>query len=375
MRPVEQRAVDAYCARFGEPPEVVTSAPGRVNLLGEHTDYNGGFVLPCAIERRVAVALGYGMGGLYSVDNDEVQPCTGLRNGSWSDYPHGVVWALEQILEQTGANIPAFQAAITGDVPVGAGLSSSAALEAATALGLDTLLALNFARTDLALLCQRAENEFVKVDSGIMDQYASLLSQEGNALLIDCRSLVSEPIPLDLEAAGLSLVVCDTHVTRQLAATTEYNARRAVCARAAKALDVAQLRDATVDDLARLSGEELRCARHVVSENERVLAGVEALRRREFVTFGELMVASHVSLKDDYGVSTRELDAFVALAQLAGAVGARLTGAGFGGCAIALIERGKARMLTKVVTAEFAQSGWQAPGWYTIYPAAGAEAV
>ncbi len=370
MRQIEQRAADAYHVRFGEPPEVVASAPGRVNLLGEHTDYNGGFVLPCAIERRVAVALGHGTGGLYSVDHDDEQPYTGPQTGAWVDYPHGVVWAQEQ----TGARIPPFQAAITGEVPAGAGLSSSAAIEAATALALDALLGLNIPRTDLALLCQRAENQFVGVDSGIMDQYASLLCHQGSALLIDCRSLVSEQVPLDLEAAGLSLVVCDTRVKRQLAAT-EYNERRATCAWAAEALGIAQLRDATPSDLSRLTGEELRYARHVVGENARVLAGVAALRLQDFAAFGELMWASHESLRNDYAVSTPELDTFVTHAGRAGALGARLTGAGFGGCAIALIGRGKIGVLTESVNAAFAQQGYAAPAWYEFSPAAGAEVV
>lgn len=371
MREIEQRAADAYHARFGETPEVVASAPGRVNLLGEHTDYNGGFVLPCAIERRVAVALGHGAGGLYSVDHDDVQQYTGPRAQSWADYPRGVVWALEEM----GARIPAFQAAITGDVPAGAGLSSSAAIEAATALALDAWLGLNIPRTDLAPLCQRAENEFVKVDCGIMDQYASLLCQQGSALLIDCRSLASEQVPLDLSAASLSLLVCDTRVKRQLTATRDYNERRTTCARAAQALGLAQLRDATSEDLARLSGEELRYARHVVGENARVLAGVEALRRRDFAAFGELMWVSHASLRDDYAVSTPELDAFVTLARLAGALGARLTGAGFGGCAIALIESGKVRALTESVASAFVRQAYHAPVWYEFSPAAGAEVV
>lgn len=371
MRPIEQRAADAYLARFGEPPVVVASAPGRVNLLGEHTDYNGGFVLPCAIERRVVVALGHGAGGLYSIDHDDMQPCTGPKNDTWADYPHGVVWALEE----RGTRIPTFQAAIMGNVPAGAGLSSSAAIEAATALALDAVLGLNIPRPDLALLCQRAENEFVKVDCGIMDQYASLLCQQGSALLIDCRSLASEQVPLDLNAAGLSLVVCDTRVKRQLTATRDYNERRATCARVAETLGIAQLRDATSDDLARLSGEALRYTRHVVGENARVLAGVDALRRQDFAAFGELMWASHESLRDDYDVSTPELDAFVTSTSQAGALGARLTGAGFGGCAIALIEKSKARMLTESVTAAFARQGYPAPAWYESTPAAGAEVV
>lgn len=375
MRQVEQRAVDVYRARFAENPEVVASAPGRVNLLGEHTDYNGGFVLPCAIERRVAVALGHGVGGLFSIDHGDKQPCAGPRTGDWGDYPHSVVWALEQ----TGARIPAFQATITGDVPSGAGLSSSAAIETALALALDTLCGLNIGRTDLALLCQRAENEFVQVHSGIMDQYASLLCQEGNALLIDCRSLAAEQAPLDLAAAGLSMVVCDTRVKRRLATTgdaaIDYNERRAICARAADRLGITQLRDATPDALTRLSGEELRCARHVLSENERVLVGAEALRRRDFAAFGRLMWDSHASLRDDFGVSIAELDAFVEQARRAGALGARLTGAGFGGCAIAIIERGNAPALVNTVTQLFAARAYRKPAWYAFSPAVGAEVV
>ncbi|MGE5333836.1 MAG: galactokinase [Nitrososphaerota archaeon] len=370
MRQIEQRAVETYRARFARDPDVVASAPGRVNLLGEHTDYNSGYVLPCAIDRRVAVAVGRGGGGLFSIDNDAAQPCTGPRTGNWADYPRGVVWALEQ----TGATIPAFQATITGDVPRGAGLSSSAAIEAATALALDALYGLNQTRTGLALLCQRAENEFVGVQSGIMDQYASLLCQRGSALLIDCRSLASEQVPLDLDAAGLSLVVCDTRVKRRLA-ETGYNDRRATCARAAQRLGLAHLRDATPADLARLSGEELRRARHVVTENRRVLAGVDALRRRDFAAFGELMWASHASLRDDYVVSTPELDVCVEQARRVGALGARLTGAGFGGCAIAIIASGKVSDLKNAVTQQFVERAYRSPAWYVFSPAAGAEVV
>ena len=373
MRAIEQRAVDTYRERFAREPTVVCSAPGRVNLIGEHTDYNGGFVLPCAIERRVAVALGRAdssVGMLYSVDHDDEQPCTRERSGGWADYPRGVVWALEQ----ADARIPPFQMTITGDVPAGAGLSSSAAIEAATALALDALCGLQTARTDLALLCQRAENEFVRVRSGIMDQYAALLCQQGHALLIDCRSLASEQVSLDLAAAGLSLVVCDTRVKRRLT-DTSYNDRRATCARATERLGLAHLRDATPDDLARLVGEELRCARHVITENARVLAGAAALRRHDFATFGESMWASHASLRDDYAVSTVELDAFVEQAREAGALGARLTGAGFGGCAIAIVVSGGVEALMDAVIQVFAERRYQTPEWYVFSPAAGAEIV
>jgi galactokinase len=368
VRQIEQRASAAYRTRFAAEPSVVCSAPGRVNLLGEHTDYNGGYVLPCAVDRRVAVALGRGAGRLYSTDYDESRPLAAERTGTWVDYPSGVAWALAE----AGMLVPEFQATFAGDVPRGAGLSSSAAIEAATILALDTLGGWSLARTELALLCQRAENRFVGVPSGIMDQYAALFSQVGNALLLDCRSLAAEPVPLDLAAAGLCLVVCDTRVERRLA-QTGYQDRRAACERAAQRLGIAHLRDATADDLARLSGEELRRARHVVTENARVLEGVDALRRRDFAAFGRLMYASHASLRDDYAVSTPELDTFVALARQVGALGARLTGAGFGGCAIALVAGARVDTLIETVARGFGAPAFQAPVWYVVSPSAGAE--
>ena len=201
-------------------------------------------------------------------------------------------------------------------MPLGSGLSSSAAIEAATALALDAFFGLGVGRTDLAIICQRAENDYVGVGTGIMDQYASLLCEAGAALLVDCRSLDAQSVPLDLEAAGLALVVCDTRVERGLA-DTGYNDRRATCERAAQMLGVEELRDATEGDLDLLSGAELKRARHVISENARVLEAVEALRDRDFDEFGRLMYASHASLRDDYEVSTPELDTFVETAKSA----------------------------------------------------------
>ena len=367
MREIEERARGAYVERFGEEPVLTASAPGRVNLIGEHTDYNGGFVLPCAIGRRVAVAVGRGDGGLYSADFDEARP-SGEKDSSWADYPRGVAWAMDEAGHETGS----FRAAFAGDVPLGSGLSSSAAIEAATALALDALGEFGLGGKDLAILCQRAENGFVGVNSGIMDQYASLLCETGAALLVDCRSLEAESVPLDLEGAGLALAVCDTRVERGLA-DTGYNDRREACERAARALGVAELRDATEEDLDRLFGEDLLRARHVVSENARVLGAVEALRAKDFDLFGHLMYASHVSLRDDYEVSTPELDAFVELAQGFGAPGARLTGAGFGGCAIALVSAGEIEKLAKECRWVFAERGFEEPEFYEFVPAAGAE--
>jgi galactokinase len=372
LRETEQRAARAYKEKFGEEPGLVASAPGRVNLIGEHTDYNGGFVLPCAIDRRIAVAVGAGGRGgfetrLYSADFDETCQIDD-KDSSWADYPRGVAWAMGE----AGHEIGDFRAAFAGNVPLGSGLSSSAAIEAATALALDAFFGLGVERTDLALACQRAENDYVGVGTGIMDQYASLLCEAGAALLVDCRSLDAERVPLDLEAAGLALVVCDTRVERGLA-DTGYNDRRATCERAAKMLGVEELRDATEEDLNLLSGAELMRARHVISENARVLEAVDALTDKDFEEFGRLMYASHASLRDDYEVSTAELDTFVETAEQHSARGARLTGAGFGGCAIALVPEDESAALTKACERAFASSQFEEPAFYKFVPAAGAE--
>jgi len=372
LRETEQTAAQAYRETFGDQPELVASAPGRVNLIGEHTDYNGGFVLPCAIDRRIAVAVGAGGGGgfrtrLYSADFDETRHMDG-KDSSWADYPRGVAWAMGE----AGHEIGAFRAAFAGDVPLGSGLSSSAAIEAATALAFDAFFGLGIGRTDLAVICQRAENDYVGVASGIMDQYASLLCEAGAALLVDCRSLEASSVPLDLEAAGLSLVVCDTRVERGLA-DTGYNDRRATCERAASMLGVEELRDATEGDLDLLSGAEKKRARHVVSENARVLQAVRALENEDFDEFGRLMYASHASLRDDYEVSTPELDTFVEAAEEHGARGARLTGAGFGGCAIALVPEDKTAAFTNACEQAFEGRGFEKPAFYEFVPAAGAD--
>ncbi|HKH12157.1 MAG TPA: galactokinase [Rubrobacter sp.] len=370
MRETETRARGAYVERFGGEPEVVASAPGRVNLIGEHTDYNGGFVLPCAIDRRIAVAAGRdGDEVLYSADFGEARPLR-REDDSWAKYPRGVLWALGE----DGHDAGGFRAVLAGDVPRASGLSSSAAIEAATVLALDALFGFGLDKKSLARICQRAENEYVGVGSGIMDQYASLLCEAGSALLIDCRSLEAESVPLDLEGAGLSLVVCDTRVERGLA-DTGYNDRRAACERAAETLGVEALRDATEGDLERLSGEELRRARHIVTENARVIRAADSLRAKDFEVFGHLMYASHESMRDDYEISTPELDAFVETARKNGAPGARLTGAGFGGCAIALMPSGSTGTLAEACLRAFADRGFERPEFYEFVAAAGAEVV
>lgn len=370
MRETEERAVDAYRARFGADPDVVGSAPGRVNLLGEHTDYNGGFVLPCAINFRVATAMGQGTGELYSLDFDETRALGGCKEDSWADYPRGVAWALAD----AGHTVGRFQATFAGDVPRASGLSSSAAIECATGVALNDLFAFGLEYTELARVCQRAENRFVGVNSGIMDQYASLLCQRDAALLIDCRSLEATSVPFRLDGAGLSLLVCDTGVERALG-DTGYNDRRAACERAARELGVDLLRDATLQDLDRLSGVELKRARHVISENDRVLKAVDVLRRGDYEALGHLMYASHESLRNDYEVSTPELDAFVSVAAECQALGARLTGAGFGGCAIALIADEVVDALEAAVVRRFTEAGYGQPTFYVVQPSDGAEVV
>jgi galactokinase len=368
MHEIESRALRAYQETFGGEPELLASAPGRVNLIGEHTDYNGGFVLPCAIDRRVAVAMSRGGDTVYSADFEEAEPATGSKRGSWGDYPRGVLWSLAE----SGHRVDGMTGAYAGNVPQGSGLSSSAAIESATALAVDELLGLGIARKELALVCQRAENAYVGVNSGIMDQYASLLCEAGAALFIDCRTLDATTVPLDLEAAGLSLVVCDTRVERSLAATG-YNERRAMCELAAEEIGVVELRDATLGDLDTLHGIIKRRARHVITENLRVLQAVEALSGDDFATFGKLMYASHLSLRDDYEVSVPELDVFVETAMASGALGARLTGAGFGGCAIALIETGSVSPMESKVREAYTTGDMEEPVFYTFHPSSGAE--
>jgi galactokinase len=370
MRDIELKAAQAYRSRFGGEPEVIASAPGRVNIIGEHTDYNGGFVLPCAIDRRVAIAVSRGNGGLYSSNFEEMRARASRRQGSWVDYPNAVAWALGG----AGHSIPQFQAAFAGDVPLGGGLSSSAAIEAATGLALDVLFNLGIPRLNLAKLCRRAENDFVGLQSGIMDQYASLLSEADAALFLDCRTLDARPVPLQLQTAGLGLLVCDTRVKRSLG-STDYNDRQATCVRAARTLGVRELRDADVSDLPRLTGDELKRARHVVTENGRVLAAVNALDRQDFSELGRLMFASHASLRDDFEVSTAELDAFVEIARESGALGARLTGAGFGGCALALISSDREDGLTQICRHRFLDQGFKEPAFHRVRPARGAELV
>jgi len=346
-----RRLAGAFESRFGRPPTAVAAAPGRVNLIGEHLDYNEGHVLPVAIDRSVMVAFAPrpdGRARLYSLDFqqesafdlDEIERDP---EAPWSDYVRGVAWALRE----AGHRLSGLDAALQGDMPVGAGLSSSAALEVAALGAFETASGLWLDRRDLALLGQRAENCFVGVACGIMDQMAAALSRAGHALLIDCRSLEYEAVPLPL--AGLRLVVADSGVRRALL-DSQYNLCRQECQRAAELLaaliadrPVTALRDVRPGDLARhgdsLPPNLLKRARHVVEEERRVLLSVEALRAGDVEAFGEMLNASHRSLRDDFEVSSPELDLLVELAWAQpGVMGSRLTGAGFGGCTVSLVR-------------------------------------
>src|ERR1700761_9402352 len=360
------QAQNGFTAAFGYAPDGLWSAPGRVNLIGEHTDYNEGFVLPFAIDRRTVAALALRADGLVRVSSSAVSLSRGsLSTGSssggtparefvlagaspaavrgWAAYPLGVAWGLGQVGAEL-AGLPGFDVHFASDVPVGAGLSSSAAIECALAVALNEAWRLGFDRTRLVEATHLAENGFVGAPTGILDQSAALLSAEGAALFLDCRDGSPVPVDLGLGPAGLAVLVVDTKVKHEHV-SGGYAARRAACERAARALGVRALRDVTVPQLLaardQLDDEAYHRARHVVTEDQRVLDTVAALRARDHGTVGSLMSASHDSMRDDFEISTRELDLAVEVAMDGGALGARMTGGGFGGSAIALTPGGR----------------------------------
>ena len=376
------RLAAAFADRTGRDPDGVWAAPGRVNLIGEHTDYNDGFVLPVAIDRVVLAAAGGREDGrlrLWSLQQEgaadlELAEVGPGRVDGWAAYPAGVAWALAQAgVEVAGADL-----VVDGDVPAGAGLSSSAALECATATALAELSGAGLDRPALARLARRAENEVVGVPSGAMDQMVSMLGRAGHALFLDTRSLEAEQVPLPLEAAGLRLLVLDTRAAHRLV-DGAYADRRAACQAAAAVLGVPALRDATLEQVesaaAALGDPGLRRARHVVTENARVLEAVALLRSGDLDRLGPLLAASHASLRDDYEVSSPELDTAVEAAVDAGAVGARMTGAGFGGSALALVPAGLAGQVADRVRKAFAAAGFGAPEVFAVTPADGARRV
>jgi galactokinase len=354
---------DDFRRLYGTEPRLF-SAPGRVNLIGEHTDYNDGFVLPMAIDFKTVVAAAARDDRLvrvYSLNVDESgefdldAPGEGMR-GIWLDYVEGVA----RVLESRGALLSGADMAVSSDVPVGAGLSSSAALEISTGLALVSLAGARVDRVALALAGQQAEHTFVGTKCGIMDQLVAALGRRSHALLIDCRSLDAEAIPMNIE--GVSVAVCDTRVKHELS-SSEYNKRRAECERGVELLrevlpGIRALRDVSEEQLAqyeeRLPEPIRRRCRHVVTENARTLLAAEALRTGDLVTLGQLMAASHRSLRDDYEVSSAELDALVEIeGRLSGVLGARMTGGGFGGCTVNLVQQDALEEFRAVVSREY----------------------
>lgn len=367
------RALHTFETRFGEPAALLVRAPGRVNLIGEHTDYNDGFVLPMALERAAWIALRARSDTrvrLYADDLDQegVFDTAGTRSraargdasasdGGWLEYPRGVAWALQGL----GYTLRGFDGVLASDVPRGAGLSSSAAVELAVAAAFAAVSALPWDAKTIARAMQRVENHWVGVQSGIMDQLIGAAGQAGHALLIDCRDLNFDPLPLP---PGVAVVVLDTGTRRTLVGSA-YDERRASCQRVAAALAVPALRDADPAMLetarATLTETDFKRAHHVISENARTLAAAAALRSGDAQRFGVLMNASHQSLRDDFDVSSDALNAIVEAAQRApGCFGARMTGAGFGGCAVALIDTDQQDTFIAATLAGYATSGHHA---------------
>jgi galactokinase len=380
------RAVSLFRERFGGEPDGVWLAPGRANLMGEHTDYNEGFVLPFALGqgvtaaasrragRRLTVCSRQEPGDTVEVDLDGLAPG---RVTGWAAYPAGVAWALEA----AGHRVPGTSIAIDSDVPAGAGLSSSAALECATALALTSLAGLDVPRAELVTIARRAENEFAGVPTGIMDQSASLLCRAGHALLLDCRTLETSQVPFDPGAARASLLLINTRARHELA-DGEYGRRRAECEEAARRLGIRSLRDLTdLADTGSLTDPVLRRrVRHVFTDNQRVLEVVALLRASPgpspgpsadtYREIGRLLTQAHASLRDDFEVSWPEADTAVEAAVRAGAYGARMIGGGFGGSVLALVpaaDQGSGPV-RDAVTAAFARHGWTAPEFLDAAP-------
>ena len=359
--------------------DVIASAPGRVNLIGEHIDYSQGFVLPFAITYRTTAHIRrredhvIRIRSQQQIDEEISSSIADLAPGSqggWERYVLGVIWALGI---QDGVDVE-----IDGDVPLGAGLSSSAALECAVAIGLNELFSLGLDTKQLALLAQKAENEYVGVPCGIMDQSVSLMAEAGSALLLDCRDLSTTLVPFDLGASGLELLIIDTQAHHALV-DGEYAKRRQACESASAKLHISSLRDIDISALVTskqlLSDEEFMRAHHAVSEMARTLEAVAVLKRKDFVALGALITQSHVSLRDQYEVSCPELNCAVDTALAHGALGARMIGGGFGGSAIALAEQGQIEEIKSAIADAFKSGSFAEPRFFTSLPSEGAKVI
>ena len=370
---------EKFLETFGAEPDLVAAAPGRVNLIGEHIDYSEGFVLPFAIKDRtlaaarkrddsiVRIASVQRRNKIVTVDIKDVKP--GLK-GEWERYALGVLWSMGVT---SGVDLM-----IDGHVPLGAGLSSSAALECSVATAMNHLFDLGFSLEELARLTQRAENQYVGVPCGIMDQSVSLMATNGFALLLDCRDLSTRNIPFDVASHGLELLIIDTQAHHALT-DGGYAERRASCESVAAKLSIKSMRELTMEQLDSsrhlITETEYIRARHAVTEMKRVLDCVEALSVGDFVKVGQLINASHISLRDDYTVSCPELDMAVDASLAAGAMGSRMVGGGFGGSAIALIQASKTTQTIRAVEKAFADKKFKAPRFFTSLPSQGAELI
>ena len=375
---ISAQVVAAFAREFGTPATALAQAPGRINVIGEHTDYNGGFVFPMAIDRAARVALRprddrrirvHAIDFGETVEFDVASLTPGSSTGHWSEYVKGTAWSLRE----GGMDLRGWDGVLGSDVPIGAGLSSSAAIELAVSRACHASSGFDWEPKAMALRAQYAENAWVGVQCGIMDQLISSAAVEGTALLVDCRSLETTPVPLP---AGLRVVVLDT-ATRRGLVDSAYNERRAQCELASTTLGVPLLRDVSPELLrsrqADLSPVTFRRARHVVSENERTLAAAEAARAGQAERLGQLLDESHVSLRDDFEVSSAALDTMVTCARrVPGCVGARMTGAGFGGCALALVRQDAVDAFVARVVRDYTEATGLTPAAYACRASAGA---
>ncbi|QCX77120.1 Galactokinase [Streptomyces sp. YIM 121038] len=373
---------EEFTTLYGYEPAGVWAAPGRVNLIGEYTDFNEGFVMPLALPHTAVAAVARRDDGILRLHSADVEgPVVELGaaalqplsdSGGWAAYPAGVVWALRE----AGHPVAGADLHLASTVPTGAGLSSSAALEVVTALALNDLYELGLDRRELALIAQRAENAFVGVPCGVMDQTASAVCEPGHVLHLDCRDLSVRQVPFDLAAHGLRLLVVDTRVKHELG-DGAYAERRAGCEAGARALGVTHLRDVPHAELPaaldRLSDDRVRrYVRHVVSDDHRVERVAALLDAGDVRGIGPLLTEGHASLRDDLRISCAELDLAVETACGAGALGARMTGGGFGGSAVVLAEAGETEALTKALRTAFARAGFPAPRIFEAEPSRGA---
>ena len=372
---------ELFRKQFGTEPVAIATAPGRVNFIGEHTDYNDGFVLPMAINRTCRMAAAPNDSNavvVYSAERDEelrfslceLEP---KPQGNFADYVRGVVAGLCQ----TGASVAGFNAVVSSDVPLGSGLSSSAALEVATLSVLEALLDCRIPPLEKAMICQKAEHDYVGVPCGLMDQYTSVFGREDHLLLLDCQSGESEYV--SFQDPDLEMLVINTNVRHELA-DGEYALRRQTCESAAAKLSANSLRAISLPQLeaasGRLTDTEFKRARHVISENRRTTAAAQAVREKDWATTGEHMYRSHESLRDDYAVSCAELDAVVDICrdigEEGGVYGARMTGGGFGGCAIALIRIADTDSVRDRISREYLERTEIHPSLFAVRPGPGA---